>query len=170
MKEEEMKHKPGVPVIVKDRKSLYKLWEDPQKDYMAGLSKFLLWEIALSTPALVSINNADNGLCLLNYPNEVKVLLPERCLLDYDVAEEYARINGEDRCDGLIRTISYGKIAPEKAARISLEEYREVCKESHGFLFFELVANHILSIIQEFDLELLSEKKADFRLNAISSI
>lgn len=159
MKEEDIKHKPGVPVIVKDRKSLYKLWEDPLQDDMRELSKFLLWEIALSTPELVSLNNTDKGLCLLSYPNEAKVLLPERCLLDYDVAEEYARINGEDRYDGLMRTIEYGKIASEKAARISLEEYSEACKESHGFLYFELVSKHILSIIQEFDLEWLSGRR-----------
>lgn len=114
MKEEDIKHKPGVPVIVKDQKSLYKLWEDPLQDDMRGLSKFDLWDIALSTPELVSLNNTDKGLCLLNYPNEVKVLLPERCLLDYDVAEECARINGEDRYDGLMRTIAYGKSLPKK--------------------------------------------------------
>lgn len=172
MKEEEMKHKLGVPVIVKDRKSLYKLWEDPLQDDMKGLSKFILWELALSTPELVSLNNSDKGLCLLNYPNEVKVLLPERCLLDYDVAEEYARINGEDRCDGLMRIIGYNKIASEKAARISIEEYREVCKESKGFLFFELVANHILSIVQEFDLGWLSERRTglSFECNILNLI
>ncbi len=162
MKEEEIKHKPGVPVIVKDRKSLYKLWEDPLQDDMRGLSKFILWELALSTPELVSLNNTDKGLCLLSYPNEVKVLLPERCLLDYDVTEECDRINEKDRYEGFMRTIVYGKIASEKAARISIEEYREVCKESKGFLFFELVANHILSIIQEFDLEWLSERRPEF--------
>lgn len=159
MKEEDIKHKPGVPVIVKDRKSLYKLWEDPLQDDMRGFSKFDLWDIALSTPELVSLNNTDKGLCLLNYPNEVKVLLPERCLLDYDVAEEYARINGEDRYAGLMRTMEYNKIASEKAVRISLEEYREVCKDDNCLLVFEMIAKHIRSIIHEFDLEDLSEKR-----------
>lgn len=159
MKEEGVKLKPGIPVIVKDRKSLYKLWEDPLQDDMRGLSKFDLWDIALSTPELVSLNNTDKGLCLLNYPNEVKVLLPERCLLDYDVAEEYARINGEDRYAGLMRTIEYGKIASEKAARISLEEYSEVCKDDNCLLVFERIAKHIRSIIHEFDLEDLLKKR-----------
>ncbi len=62
MKEEDIKLKPGVPVIVKDRKSLYKLWEDPLQDDMRRLSKFDLWDIALSTPELVSLNN--NTLCV----------------------------------------------------------------------------------------------------------
>lgn len=159
MKEEDIKHKPGVPVIVKDRKSLYKLWEDPLQDDMAGFSKFDLWDIALSTPELVSLNNIDKGLCLLNYPNEVKVLLPERCLLDYDVAEEYERINGEDKYAGVMRTIGYDKMASEKAARISLEEYREVCKDDNCLLVFERIANHIRSIIHEFDLEDLLKKR-----------
>ena len=167
MKEEEMKHKLGVPVIVKDRKSLYKLLEDSSLYYMRGFSKFDLWEISLSIATIVFANSDENRY-ILSYPYDKKsVTIPKELFIEYDIIREYKRLNGENRCDMFLDWLEYMKVANAKSDEISGKEYRKVCEGNKNHLFFELVANHVFFIIQEFDLEDVEIKRTDDQIERL---